>query len=271
MRQNSSLGYFFKALGHKPVPSRLNIDNIGICSLKSVFKHDFFACTALYTAHDSSKIIVKFNRTSDFIGFPLKWLGIWLCQNELKILNLIHDIEDTPYLIARVGHTGFAYRFIEGDVLAIRPQLPDTFFDDLEILVSKLHSRNIVYLDMNKRGNIILGDDGKPKLVDFQISQYINWVWPVKPLGSLLLKMLIKEDIYHIRKHKRRLAKHLMTPAQIAASRRVSLPVRIHRFLTRPLTRARRAFLYFLHKKHLLITDDIERYHCESDPARWRA
>ena len=270
-KNRKSFGYYFKALGRKRVPEVIALPGMGEYNLDRVFKHDFFACTALYKSIKLEKIVVKINRVGDFMGLPLRWLGRHLCDNEVKILRLVGDIDGTPNLVCRLEDTGFAYEYIEGETLAVRPELGDSFFDELEEMVGRFHARKVVYLDMNKRGNIIVGLDGRPKVVDFQISQHIDWICPFGWLGELLLNKLKKEDVYHIRKHKRRLAKHLMTEGEIRASRKVSFAIRIHRVLTRPLTQIRRKFLYFLHKKGILITDDIERYHCESDPARWGA
>ena len=52
-------------------------------------------------------------------------------------------------------------------------RVSDTFFDELAELVSWLHERHMAYVDLNKRQNILMGDDGRPYLIDFQISLHL--------------------------------------------------------------------------------------------------
>src|SRR6185295_15141631 len=93
--------------------------------------------------------------------------------------------------------------------------VPDGFFAQLQALILELHRRGIAYVDTNKPENILLGDDGRPHLIDFQISwdlhDFGNW-W----LNRWWLHRLQREDFYHILKHKLRLRPDEMTPEERA-------------------------------------------------------
>ena len=124
--------------------------------------------------------------------------------------------------------TGFVHGFVEGKPLSKDRPVPDGFFRQLVELLDELHRRNIAYVDTNKPENILLGDDGRPHLIDFQISYDMheigNW-W----LNRMILRQLQREDGYHILKHKKKLRPDEMTPEEISASERKSWPIRLHR------------------------------------------
>lgn len=233
--------------------------------LETLFKHDFFACTARYQCTESNELaVVKIGRVTSFLGIPLRWLGTELSKRELKVLKRIQNIEQVPQIIGTFGRTGFLYRYIEGKSLDERPTLPDGFFDELMDLIRQIHCCDICYVDMNKRGNILLGDDNRPHLIDFQISKYLPGKM-LKPIRNSLQK----EDIYHLLKHKRKFSPDLLTDEEKERLAKVSWLIRLHRTLTGPLRDLRRAFLRHLYKKNILRTDSTADRSPENDPSRW--
>ncbi len=273
----STIGQQLKALGRYNLPSQLNV-NDSVYRLKKIFKHDFFAITSLYEITESSRkissgspvrIVLKLNRKADFIGIPFKWLGVAVCENEIEILRALRGVRGVPRYIGQYENVGLIYEFIEGVSLDEKPPLPDDFFDELAKILAEIHKRNVAYIDMNKRGNILLGSDSQPYMIDFQISQRIYWpVFPLMFFGKALLNMFQREDYYHLKKHKRRLAGHLMDEQEKLASRRRSGFINLHRVISRPLTRVRRKILGYLYNRDMLI-DDAGGKTSESDPERW--
>lgn len=233
--------------------------------LETLFKHDFFACTARYQCTESNEFaVLKIGRVVPFLGLPLRWLGAGLCKRELKVLRQLQDIDQVPQIIGSFGRTGFLYQYIDGKSLDERPALPDSFFDKLMDLIRQIHTHDICYVDMNKRGNILLGDDNRPHLIDFQISKYLPGRI-FKPLRNYLQK----EDIYHLLKHKRKFRPDLLTDEENERLARVSLPIRLHRAITGPLRDLRRAFLRYLYQKNILRTDSTADRSPENDPSRF--
>lgn len=241
-------------------------------TLVRTFKHDFFAATGLYesaalsrdTNDDAEHVVLKISRVQSFFGIPLAWTGRFLKQREYRLLTHVQTLDQVPQLIGEYGRNGFVYHFIEGQSLDEKPQLPDTFFDELKLLLHRVHTRGICYLDFNKRGNILIGKDKRPYMIDFQISMRLN-----RPFCKRLCRMLQREDYYHLLKHKRRLRPDLLTESERALSKHRSLPIRIHRFLTVPLRTLRRHLLRLLHRKKLLIYDDSFDPTPENDPTRF--
>ncbi len=269
----SSLNFQFKAGGKTGIPRQIDLGG-QTYQREKVFKHDFFAGTALYIKDSDAKggpdkIILKLGRTGDFLGVPLSWAGRMLIEHEYNLLMMLQGIKNVPQLIGKYGRSGFVYEYIQGCSLDEKPDLSDEFFFRLNEIVSAIHQKNIAYIDLNKRGNILLGMDGQPYLIDFQVSQYIEWPKPFAGFGRFILKCLQEEDSYHINKHKRHLARHLMSDAEITASRQKSSLVKLHRFLFRPLIVGRRCILAYLFQQGHLRTDDVEHEVPENDPGRW--
>lgn len=208
------------------------------------FKYDFFAGTGVYELVDAPdaapsnlprQVVVKIYRVRRFFGLPMAWIGRLSVRHEARLYQMLHDIPGIPHFEGFVGRTGFAHEYIRGRKLERKDVPNDTFFDNLKILLEAVHARNVSYVDLHKLGNIILGDDGKPYLIDFQISFAPRFRWPgVAWVSRKILRQLQAEDWYHYAKHKRRLRKDLTTPEDHALSYNPSLPNRLHRQLSKP-------------------------------------
>lgn len=241
-------------------------------TLTRTFKHDFYAATGLYRAvadpaapnSEPERIVLKMGRIQPFFGIPIAWLGRYLKHREMRLLDQVQSLGQVPQQVGEYGRNGFAYRYIEGQTLDESPELPDTFFSDLKLLLHQIHTRGICYLDFNKRGNILIGRDKRPYLIDFQISMML-----ARPCCKWLCRMLQREDYYHLLKHKRRLRPDLLTESERKLSRHRSLLIRIHRFLTVPLRTVRRHLLDLLYRYKYLDYDDSFNPTPENDPARF--
>ncbi|MFN4242839.1 MAG: hypothetical protein ACK4PI_06330 [Tepidisphaerales bacterium] len=233
-----------RALGWDEPPATLEVDGRH-WSRTALVKHDFFAATAFYEDGSGNKAVLKVGRTIPWCGVPLRWLGRLLRDREVRIYRKLADLPNVPKLLGTVGETGFLHAYVEGRPLERGKPVPDGFFARLEGLLRELHRRGIAYVDTNKPQNILLGDDGQPYLIDFQIS------WDGGP--GWLLRRLQREDLYHLRKHWRRMRPDELTPEQLAAARQVGWWVRVHRAVTWPYFRVRRWLFRKLEKDGRLL------------------
>jgi len=221
-----------RALGKRDVPPMINLNGVAYCHERT-HKHDFWAVTGFYVSQTGKRLVLKMSRIEDFAGIPLIWIGRWLCRREMRFYNRLSDLPNVPPILGTVGQTGFVHAFVEGQPLSSNRPVPDGFFDQLVALLKELHRRDIAYVDTNKPENILLGDDGKPHLIDFQISYDLHELGDTW-FNRKLLVQLQREDLYHILKHKRKLRPDEMTPDELAEGYRTSWMIRLHRVITKP-------------------------------------
>jgi serine/threonine protein kinase len=175
----------------------------------------------------------------------------------LHFYRRLADLPHVPNILGTVGATGFVMQFVEGCPLSEASAVPERFFDELLELIRELHRRGIAYVDTNKPQNILLGVDGKPHLIDFQIS------WDIQRLGNWLLnrwllRRLQADDIYHLLKHKCRLRRDELTGDERGQLERKSVFIRLHRYLTRPYFLLRRRLFKRLRDSGRLLPEGSE-------------
>lgn len=235
----------FRALGRDDPPPTIEIGGEE-WSLEEVFKHDSWAATAVYRRGDA-QILCKFNRTQPIFGIPMRWLGRRLARRETGFMERLRDIEFVPLPAGEVRSGGLvldnaaARIFIPGEAFRVKEQVTSAFLDDLHVILARVHARDMAYVDLHKRENIIVGLDGRPYLIDFQVSYGVGadagW------LRRVILRRLQEIDVYHLRKHHLRCFPETLTPEQIEAWRNPPGLINAHRRITKPLRSLRRKLL----------------------------
>jgi len=273
-----AIGYQLYACGEEKLPRTILLEK-NTYLLSKILKHDFFAATALFQLKKRKKrtdkktpfkIVLKMYRQQHFLGLPMAWLGKNLCNYETENLRRLQGIAQVPKLLSTYGNTGFIYEYIEGCSLDESKNLPDDFFDHLLELLNRIHSLGIAYLDMNKRGNIIVGEDGRAFLIDFQIALYMNKNPSFgKSFAQYFWNCSKKADLYHLFKHKRKLKPQLLNPEEKNISHSKNKLISLHRSLTRPFRKLRRQLLRYLYSRNILPIDPDIKYSPEDDPARF--
>lgn len=264
------------ALRHPP-PSRLRVQGRAY-ELVRVFKHDFYAATALYAAAEAGappeKLVVKFGREQPFCGLPLAWIGRHLLRRERALHRRVDGVPGVQRWVAAISPTAYALEYLEGitlDRLTAPP--PAGFFDRLRELIDAFHARGAAYGDLHKRSNILVAPDGRPGLIDFQISLIDDEraSWPRRWWVRRWVRYLQRMDLYHLYKHKRRLAPDELTEEQQRLSRPRGRVIAFHRRMATPLRRLRRAFLNRLHRKGKLVSPSAHlEDHEQPEKATWR-
>ena len=215
--------HWMRALGRHLLPETFEIDGTKYHLVESV-KHDFVAATGFYEDSDGRRVVLKIGRTARVFGFPMRWMGRFLCRREMRFYRKLSDLPNVPKLVGTVGDTGFVHEYVQGRPLAAGKEVPDGFFDECMALLAEVHRRGMAYVDTNKPENILLGDDGRPHLIDFQIS------WD----SRFFLRRMQREDIYHILKHKRKLRRDELTSEELKRVIQKSFFIRLHRTVFRP-------------------------------------
>lgn len=151
-------------------------------NLKVLHKGRFANAIVYRYCDDQSDFVIKdFQHSPWFIRKTFARLFINQEYKALKRLQGMDGVSDEYY---RLSSIGVAYAFIEGVPLRTLSKqgkkIPKSFFNQLEHMVSEMHRRGLVHLDLRNLGNVILGKDGKPYFIDFQsamtFSRFPNWL-----------------------------------------------------------------------------------------------
>lgn len=123
------------------------------------------------------------------------WLARTLCRREARALARLDGLPGTPRLLGADRQT-LRREWIEGRPMQLaRPQDP-AYFRAARTLLARLHRRGVAHNDLAKEPNWIVTPEGRPALVDFQLAR-------VAPRRGRLFRILGREDIRHLLKHKR--------------------------------------------------------------------
>jgi RIO-like serine/threonine protein kinase len=108
---------------------------------------------------------------------------------------MLEGMDDVPQLLD--WQDGILLRtWLDADPMQVaRPRDP-IYFRAAFGLVSRLHRADVVHNDLAKEPNWLVTKDGRPALIDFQLA------WAPARRGRLF-RMLAREDLRHMLKHKR--------------------------------------------------------------------
>jgi hypothetical protein len=241
-----------RALGNSDPPERVTVKGDSF-SRVSILKHDSWAATAIYRSQAGERVISKFSRIQPVFGIPLAWLGRALAARETGFLKRLADVELVPNDLGDVvieGHrltNATARSYIDGEPFRVKEQITLRFFDELRILLAAIHARDMAYVDLHKRENIIVGHDGRPYLVDFQVCFGLSLSRPGNgALARFCLARLQEIDIYHFNKHLIRCFPETLAPEQRQRLQEPPRLIRAHRKIAAPLRAMRRKLLVLL-------------------------
>ena len=245
----------------RPYPSFVTIHGRQY-AFERLLKDDFFSLNLLYKNPDGQRYVLKLSDFRFVLGWLFRPFASWISRREYRLYQKVSDIPGIPALGPRFGEQGYFHQFIEGNTLheieqAIHQQcnvavghpafaacgtpLASDFFDRLVMTVQEIHRRRIFYADLNKRGNIICSSEGSPYLIDFQICLHVplrsGWVGA---LSEGIFQRLVREDLYHVYKHKLTFQPERLTEKERRFAQRSPLNRRYGRFLWHPYIRLKR-------------------------------
>lgn len=130
----------------------------------------------------------------DFSGSPWfirKTLGKIFINLEYNNLIKLSTNPSVAKNAKKLSSSTLAFDYIEGKALKTfsKNSIKKDFFIELEKNVKAMHNKNIVHLDLRNLGNILIGDNGYPYIIDFQSAI------STKYLGSWLSKTLKTSDL----------------------------------------------------------------------------
>lgn len=174
-------------------------ENIKDSNLILLNKGKFANATVFRYKGDKIDLTIK-----DFSGSP--WFmrvtfGKLFIKNEGNIMKKLINNPSVAKGVNFLSSCTLAFSFIEGSPL--KPLTPGTvskeFFCKLENSIKQMHEVGVVHLDLRNEGNVILGQDGNPYMIDFQSALGTKYL-PHK-LKDILEKVDIS-GVYKIWKNK---------------------------------------------------------------------
>ncbi|MEO0514083.1 MAG: hypothetical protein AAF086_02160 [Planctomycetota bacterium] len=239
---------WLRALGHDDPPARFEAKGKAWRRVH-IYKHDAFAATALYVSTDDTpqKAVGKFSRRQSAFGVPFAWLGQRFHDREQEVYRRMQGQPGVPTTLGEVRVDGQVWPsagvrfYVEGHPLEAGERPGDGFFPALEKLIKAFHDRGVAVVDLNKRDNILVGDDGQPHLIDFQISLFASPGWKawLDP-RAWWLPSAKRADRYHLMKNWRRHRPDQLTADQLDLGRYRPISIRLWRKLIRPIHAGRR-------------------------------
>lgn len=204
----------FRALGRGEPPVTIDVEGLRY-QREAVLKHDSWAATAVFSDQGGHRVACKFNRTHRLFFLPMGWLGRRLAQREWEALQRLRGTEGVPTAIGPVSAGGIVLRnavahdWIEGETFKPWLRVDEHFFPRLHEVIAALHSLDMAYVDMSKWENILVGNDGRPYLLDYQIHCHLSRRWPAR----WALRWLQSADLYYLRRQWLRARPDQVSPA----------------------------------------------------------
>jgi hypothetical protein len=162
--------------------------------------------------HAGTSWVVKDFGSRSFLVRNL--IGRFLVRREAGGLRRVDGIAGAPGSAFRVDAYALAYRFVPGISLRLtaKTAVPPEFFPQLERTLQEMHaSARIVHLDLRNAHNILVTEDGRPSLLDFQ--SYLGTRWMPPPLRRFVESI----DLAAIYKHWAKRSAGTMGPERTAA------------------------------------------------------
>ena len=122
---------------------------------------------ALLVEHAGVLLVVKdFAPRSAFVRATL---GRWIARREQRAWAALAGHASVPRLIGEIDALAFAVEYRAGRPLSrsLARETPPGFFDRLAVAIDRMHALGVVHLDLRHQGNVLVGEDGAPVLIDF--------------------------------------------------------------------------------------------------------
>jgi hypothetical protein len=211
----------------------------------SILKEDFFSANYLYERGGVSYVL-KVSRFRFIGAFAFQWLARLLHHREWNVYSRLEGTPGIPPLGPRHGKAAYLHMFVPGETLKTyvkrlrregifdaRRHIADDFFPRLGATLAEVHRREVGYADLSKEENIIVDEQGKPWLIDFQISWPVPTSGPLRPFFHAVFRAIAREDTYHLLKFKARYRPDQLSAEERAIVERRSTLNLLHKYLLR--------------------------------------
>ncbi len=156
-----------------------------------LLKKDLFGEVRLETSDGQARIV----RDAAAARAWARPLARWLMRREARVLAAVVGMRGMPQLLEHDA-SSLARSYLDGEPMHVARPADAAYFREASRLLRSLHRANVVHNDLAKEPNLLVQPDGKPAFIDFQLASFV-------PRRGRLFRLLAREDIRHLLKHKR--------------------------------------------------------------------
>lgn len=200
-----------------------------------MLKRDLFGQVLLIEADGERRI----RRDTRCARHWTRLIARWLARREARALERVSGLSGMPALLRWDGDI-LERSWIDGQPMQEAKPADPAYFRHALHLLRRLHRAGVAHNDLAKEPNWLVTPDGRPALVDFQLAS-------CSPRRGAYFRLLAREDIRHLLKHKRGYCPDRLTARQRVILSNPSLlsrtwmatGKRIYMFVTRKIFRWR--------------------------------
>jgi RIO-like serine/threonine protein kinase len=148
----------------------------------------------------------------------LRCVARLLAAREARALRVLRGIEGVPALLEWDGKV-LTRAWLEGSAMQVARPCTSEYFRAARRLLARVHRAGVAHNDTAKEPNWLVCADGSPALVDFQLAGVFQQ-------RGRLFRMLAREDLRHLLKHKRTYVPAALTRRERAILASPSWPAR---------------------------------------------
>lgn len=141
-------------------------------------------------------------------------VGPLSARREARALAQLAGARGVPRLLRRVGRDAILIEYIPGTSAREVPPggLTPQFFERFYRLVDRLHEYGVAHCDLRSQGNILVGADGEPHVVDFAAHFRRGRSW--NPVSRWMYAKFCEADRVAVARLKKSHAPELLTDAE---------------------------------------------------------
>ncbi|GAB4509275.1 MAG: hypothetical protein Tsb0026_09290 [Sulfuricaulis sp.] len=147
-------------------------------------------------------------------------VGPLSARREARALEQLTGTRGVPRLLRRVSRDALLLEYIPGTSAREVPPggLAPQFFERFYRLIDRLHESGVAHCDLRSQGNILVGADGEPHVVDFAAHFRRGRSW--NPVSRWMYEKFCEADRVAVARLKKSHAPELLTePEQQALAR----------------------------------------------------
>lgn len=156
-----------------------------------------------------------------------RWLAESLARREAAALAALDGQAGTPRLVGFDGHA-LRRTWLPGVPMHVGQPVTRRYYRRAQRLLFRMHRCGVAHNDLAKEANWICMPGERPAVVDFQLAV-------VSARRGRWFRLLAREDLRHLLKHKRHYLPDALTRRQRELLARPSLMARLWRMLFKPL------------------------------------